>query len=70
MQPNNRSPEDRPEDRPEGQGLCHKVDREGRVTLCLDRQEQVVPCLDLEYREEQVAPCPECCEVHKERVLR
>ena len=63
-------PEDHPEDRPEGQGLCHKVDRQGWLALCLDRQVQVVPCLDLECRGEQVVPCPECREAHKERVLQ
>jgi len=80
MQPNSRGPEDHPEDHPEGHpedrpeghpegrpeghpeghGLCHKVDRQG----------QVVPCLGLECREEQVVLCPECRKAHKERVLQ
>ena len=76
-------PEDHPEDRPEvhhrpevspahgpeDQGLCHKVDWQGLVALCLDRKGRVVPCLGLECREEQVELCPECREAHKERVL-
>ena len=69
MQPNSRGPEvhpvdhpvdhpeDRPEDRPECQGLCHKVDRQGWVVLCLDRQVQVFLC-------------PECSQAHKEWVFQ